>query len=144
MVVTRETMRLGAPKIVEFLRGIGVSEVGFLPSSPGSGAQANVDDYLPRDAYFRFLLDVEHVRRRDPELWLAVRELDAILLAASGQAPGFCELLGGCLGSYYAVEVDGDIAHCDKFVGDDRYVLGNVRRKLQSGPPIASARCAPG
>ena len=42
------------------------------------------------------------------------------------QADGLCTLAGGCLGRYYAVEPNGDLAHCDVFVGDGRYTLGNV------------------
>jgi uncharacterized protein len=57
---------------------------------------------------------------------IRIRELEAIRQRVSGQGAGLCTLAGGCLGSYYAVEPNGDLAHCDVFVGDPRYTLGNV------------------
>src|SRR5262249_31359516 len=62
----------------------------------------------------------------DPEI--RVRELEGLTNRLRSAQSGLCTLAGGCLGRYYAVEPNGDVAHCDLFLGDPDYVLGNVRQ----------------
>jgi uncharacterized protein len=37
-----------------------------------------------------------------------------------------CTLAGRCIGTIYAVEPNGDITHCDYFLGDPLYRWGNI------------------
>src|SRR5262249_18380098 len=55
-----------------------------------------------------------------------VREIAAVLNRIRGDGPRSCTLAGSCLGRYYLIEPNGDIAHCDLFVGDANYTFGNV------------------
>jgi uncharacterized protein len=78
----------------------------------------------------------------DPRI--RIRELEAIRQRVAGHGAGLCTLAGGCLGSYYAVEPNGDLAHCDVFVGDPRYTVGNVMRQsfadIREGAAMRSLR----
>jgi uncharacterized protein len=87
-----------------------------------------------------------HTRARMP--WrqhgdggIRIRELRAIEDRVRGEPSTVCTLAGGCLGRYYAVEPNGDVAHCDRFVGDPRYVLGNILAtgfdELERSPRLA-------
>ena len=60
----------------------------------------------------------------DPRI--RIRELDGIQRRLAGNRPGLCTLAGGCLGNYYLVNPNGDVQHCDLFIGDERYTFGNV------------------
>lgn len=126
LVVSRDTVALGARAIVRFLQDEGLTSVALLPVRPEVRDGAAVGPYLPRDEYVRFLLDVERERRESPLPWLFVRELDAAASALEGRGAGHCELLGGCVGSFFSVEPDGTVRHCDKYGDDPAFTLGNV------------------
>jgi uncharacterized protein len=72
------------------------------------------------------LIDVHRERLARPEPWVSVRELDVLLKTRGGQMPRLCEHLGNCVGHYYSVEPNGDVGHCDKYLGDSDYTLGNL------------------
>jgi len=55
--------------------------------------------------------------------------LNSIVSALVGGSASICTLAGDCLGQYFHVEADGSLYHCDKFLGDQRYLLGNVMRE---------------
>ena len=57
---------------------------------------------------------------------IRIRALDAILGRIDDAQSSVCTLAGGCFGRYYLVETDGEVAHCDLFLGDPAYTLGNV------------------
>jgi len=126
MVVSRETLALGAAAVVRFLQEEKLGSVALLPVRP-EVRDGEVDGpYLPREEYVRFLLDVERERRENPVPWLAVRELDTALQALAGKTAGHCELLGGCVGSFFSVEPDGTVRHCDKYGDDPGFTLGDI------------------
>ena len=130
LVVSPETVALGAAAIVRFLQEEGLTAVALLPVRPEAGPEGVSGPYLSRADYTRFLLDVDRERRERPHPWLSVRELDtAIQALKGGRGPGHCELLGGCVGAFFSVEPDGTVRHCDKFGNDPDYTLGNVLRE---------------
>ncbi len=126
LVVSRETVDLGAEAIVRFLQEEGLTSVAILPVRPEVRPEGISGHYLSRDEHARFLLDVERARRAHPVPWIFVRELDAAINALEGRGPGHCELLGGCVGAFFSVEPDGTVRHCDKFGDDPAFTLGNV------------------
>lgn len=126
LVVSPETVALGAAAIVRFLQEEGLTSVAMLPVRPEVRPEGAAGPYLSREEYTRFLLDVDRARRERPHPWLAVRELDAAIQALEGRGPGHCELLGGCVGAFFSVEPDGTVRHCDKFGEDPDYTLGNI------------------
>jgi uncharacterized protein len=37
-------------------------------------------------------------------------------------------MAGNCLGEYFMIESNGGIYHCEKYLGDERYKLGNIMK----------------
>jgi len=52
--------------------------------------------------------------------------------------PGHCEVLGNCAGHFFSIEPDGSVFHCDKFIGDTGFRVGDVRIET-----FAQMRAAP-
>jgi uncharacterized protein len=125
VVVTPTLIAAGAERLIEFLRDEGITTVGLLAMRPAAGPAPSQEDYLPTSDYCRFLLAAHRARiRLAPSMKL--REVDAPLSALAGGCAGTCELQGSCVGSYFGIEPNGNVMHCDKYVGDQEYVLGTV------------------
>ena len=132
MVLNENASKLSAPEIFDFMiNDLGVTAFSFLPAVPDnipgripdSGQTAN---YFLMDNYDKFMIDVfDHWYALDnPEI--QVRELESIVRSVLRGNPQACTLAGDCLGSNYHIEPTGDIYHCDRFLGDENYHLGNV------------------
>ncbi len=128
MVVGDELVAYGAERLVKFMQATGLSEVGLLPVRPANPPTASSAPYLHPQRYARFLVEVHRARLAHPTPWIQVREIDMIMSAHGGTMPTHCEMLGNCVGTYFSVEPNGDVAHCDKYVGDAEYTLGNLLR----------------
>lgn len=124
VVVTEEIAELPAAELVEGLVEAGLSRVGFLPVRPESGR--GLGSYLLPEAFAAFLVRVFDHLRRNPQVPLDVREIDALHQAWSRKPTGFCELDGPCTGQYFGIDPDGTVQHCDKFLGDGGAVLGHL------------------
>jgi uncharacterized protein len=129
VVVDREIFDLGAAKLVDFLRENRIRQVALLAARSDNGAACSGNHYLRTKEYIRFLLDVHGVLCARPDPPLVVRELRAAVKAISGEMAGYCELLGNCVGTFFSIDVDGVVSHCDKYVGDSDYVIGDIMRQ---------------
>ncbi len=131
MVVDEGTLALGPDRLFEFFLEMGIRDVGLLAAAPENqpdarpGAPprhfvdaARMTTFLAR-VYDRWL---EH---GDPGL--RIRELDALRRRLDGRPPAVCLLAGECIGRYFSVEPNGDVAHCDLYVGDPDYTFGNLQ-----------------
>lgn len=125
-VIKPEDIVAGAPSVWSAIQQLGVPEIGLIPVDrrDAAGAPASND----ATSFARFLLELRAARRARPEPWVAIREIDAAERALRGAMPGFCELLGNCIGHVFAVEPDGAIQHCDRFLGEADYIVGHVAR----------------
>ena len=130
MVIDEEALALGPDRIFDFFVEQGIKTFGLLPARPTNQPDAApntpTDHYIEparANAFFARLYDRwrEH---GDPEIH--IRELMSIEQRLQGRAPLVCLFAGGCLGRYYMVEPNGDVTHCDLFVGDENYRLGNL------------------
>lgn len=126
LVIGRELLEYGAERIVGFLLQHGITRVGLIPVCPSNGSPQADGPYLDRAEYCRFLVEIERARRARPESWIQVRELDAALRAMRGEMANHCELLGNCVGTFFSVEPDGNVGHCDRYLGDPDYVVGDI------------------
>lgn len=131
MVIDRAAYDLGPDAIFEFFLHNGIDNYGLVAAKPtnqpDAAAGTPTEHYVTPAQMSSFLI-------RMYDRWLAhgdpavhIRELDAIRHRVNGKRSPSCTLAGGCLGRFYLVEPDGEIAHCDLFVGDPAYTLGNVR-----------------
>jgi uncharacterized protein len=133
LVVTSQVVAAGAENIYQFLQEEGVTRVGLIPVRPGFGELSNEDTFISQNTFAQFLLEFECARRSLPGPCIFCREIDGVLASLKGQNPGFCEFLGGCAGHFISVEPDGDVSHCDKYIGDDYYRLGSLSKdKLET------------
>jgi uncharacterized protein len=130
MVVDDAALELGPDRVFDFFLALGVTHFSAIAAKPAnqpyatSGTQTtHYADPIRMTGFLSRLYDrwCEH---GDPKI--LIRELHAIRNRLAGGRPGICTLGGGCLGRYFLVEPNGEIAHCDLFLGDSRYSLGNV------------------
>jgi uncharacterized protein len=125
VVATDAIIGMGAGPLVAFCIEEGIKGISVLPVRPDP-ATAWTEPYIRVPDYVRFLLELDDSRQRLDGPTLAIREVDAARRALAGASPGYCELLGGCVGHFFSVDPDGSIWHCDKFTGELSYRLGNV------------------
>lgn len=138
VVITDRTLEWGAPALFDFLDRHDLRDAAFLAARPDLRLPPGAGMCVDTERYARFLVDFDRARRRVPERWIRVREIDTVLAALFDRAPHHCEVLGNCVGTFFAVEPDGTVRHCDKFGELPEYTLGNVLEHdfdtLRSGP----------
>jgi len=131
VVVSEPVLSLGAGELVKFFQAHGIRHVGLLPVRPRAGvagiAESDTSN-LSHSRYVQFLLGIHAERLASPTPWINVREIDNPLAALNNGIVTHCELLGGCVGTFFSIEPNGDVWHCDKYQGDPEYRLGNVLR----------------
>jgi uncharacterized protein len=133
MVIDEPALALGADRIFDIFLELGVRRFGLIAATPTNEPDAEVGTptahYVEPARMTAFLIRMydRWCEHGDPRI--RIRELEAIRQGVAGSASGLCTLAGGCLGRYYAVEPNGDLAHCDVFVGDARYTVGNVMQQ---------------
>lgn len=125
-VITPANVAKGADYVWQIIRQLDVPEIGLLPARVEGGGSARPEGAGDSKGFAEFLLDLRAARLAAPEPWVAIREIDSAERAVARSMPAFCELLGNCIGNIFAVDPDGSIQHCDRFVGDPDYVLGHV------------------
>lgn len=137
LVLNENSLRLSPPEIFEFMiNDLKVKSFSFLPAVPsnipghevagdssGGDTQAN---YFTLDSYSDFMIEIFDYwySLDDPEI--KIRELEGITRSILRGNPQLCTLAGDCIGSNYHIEAEGDVYHCDRFLGDENYHLGNV------------------
>jgi len=130
MVVDEEALESGPDRIFDFFVETKVKNLAFLAARP-----VNQPNALPGTKAVHYV-DPKRMcafLKRTYDRWVAhgdesmhIRELESLRARIQGKEGGFCTLAGGCLGRYFTVEPDGTVAHCDLFIGDDRYTLGKI------------------
>jgi uncharacterized protein len=132
MVVDEAALALGADRVFDLFLELEVRSFGLLAATPTNQPDAvpgtPTAPYVDPARMTGFLIRMYDRWREHGDPGIRIRELDAIRQRVTGQAAGLCTLAGGCLGRFYAIEPNGDVAHCDEFVGDPRYTVGNVLR----------------
>lgn len=130
MVVDRPVLDLGPQKVVDFFIAEGIKAYGLLAAKPSTQAvqipgEATPHYVTPREMS-EFLIGVDDCLAAHGDPDIHVRELEALRTKIRGSGRRHCTLSGSCVGKYFVVEPDGEVAHCDLFVGDPDYTLGNV------------------
>lgn len=150
MVVDEATLEIGPQAIFDFFIEQGIKTFGFNAvcpeNQPDAAPGAPAHPYVAPAVMTEFMAGIF-------DLWLAhgdrdvhIREIDAILSRLAGQPARQCQFQGNCMGSYFIIEPDGEVAHCGLFVGDPAYRLGNIRTDnfaaLRAGPAMSALRRA--
>jgi uncharacterized protein len=132
MVVDRATLALGPRAIFDFIVALGIERVGFIPAKPASGPAsplrllAQAEHYTGHEELTAFLLGLYDAWERHGDRKIEIREIEALRKRIRGVNANVCTLTGSCVGRHFLVEANGDFAHCDLYVGDPEYTVGNV------------------
>jgi uncharacterized protein len=130
MVVDEPALVAGAVRVFEVFQDLGVKDYSLISvkpeNQPDASAGTPTDHYTNPQLMNEFLAQVYDIWQLHGDPAIRIRELRSIESRLEGMPPGICTLAGGCLGKYFLVEPSGEIAHCDLFVGDRRYTLGNI------------------
>jgi uncharacterized protein len=130
MVIDDAALRAGADRIFEFFLEKKIKSYSLLyvkpinqPNVPPGTLTSSYMNPTQMTAFLMRLYDrwCEH---GDPEI--RIRELEGLRKQIIGQCSGDCTLAGRCFGKFFIIEPNGDVAHCDLFLGDDQYVFGNI------------------
>src|SRR5262249_5814599 len=148
MVIDEPALALGADRIFDIFLELGVPRFGLIAATPTNEPHARPGTpalhYVDPARMTAFLIRMYDRWREHGDTRIRIREIEAIRQRVAGQGAALCTLAGGCLGRYYAIEPNGDVAHCDVFVGDPRYTLGNVMRRsfsdLREGASMRALR----
>ncbi|HYY26765.1 MAG TPA: radical SAM protein [Chthoniobacterales bacterium] len=137
-VVTEDTIRLGAKELFRFFVDNGLKKFGLLCQHPAINVGRT--EYISRHTQSRFLREVFDLWLAEDDPEVCIREFDSILRRLIGGKHTSCVLAGGCIGKYFAIDPDGSIFHCDEFMFDQNYNLGNIQttdfQALQSADKI--------
>jgi len=148
MVVDRDTVELGAERMLDHLLELEVPSVGLLNAVPGMGpGGVSLDDpWLPWGTWQGFLRDLfrlwwpEHAGR------LRIRELTELVRAVQGETARKCYYSSDCFSYVFTVEPDGDVTPCDKYVGDPDGRYGSVMEQpvgeVMTSPAVQARRAA--
>jgi uncharacterized protein len=156
MVIDRATVEMGARAFFEFVVALGIPKIGLISAKPTNDATFfdkpaalrlhSPGHYTKQGEMASFLIGLYDLIESHPDVDLEVRELEALRRRVNGEDPGACTLAGSCIGRHFLVEANGDVAHCDLFVGDDSYVVGNVYdtsfAAIRRSQPIVRLRSA--
>jgi uncharacterized protein len=143
-VVMPQTAQNGAREVWSQIQALGAPEIGLLPARVQNGLAGPASPGAITKTFAEFLLQLRAERRAAPDPWVAIREIDAAERSVTGDFPGFCEMMGNCIGNIFAVDPDGTIQHCDRFIGDDDYILGHLSEvgfdAARDGPKAAKLK----
>jgi len=130
MVIDEAALVAGPDRIFDFFVGEGIRHFALLAVKPNNEPEAlpgsYAEHYVSPDRMNEFLIRLydKWLDYGDYDIW--IRELGSLMRRVRNEPGGICTLAGGCLGQNYLVEPNGEVAHCDFFLGDDRYTFGNI------------------
>jgi uncharacterized protein len=136
MVIDRATIDLGPRALFDFILTLGIKKIGFNSARPTNDPtfferprpllQSPPAHYTNQSETTAFLLELYEECERNADAKIEIRELEALRRRINGEEPRFCVLAGSCIGQHFLVEPNGEFAHCDLFLGDPAYTVGNV------------------
>ncbi len=147
LVLNDNTRALSPAEIFDFvLNDLGVTAFSFLPAVPENfegvaSGEVEARDFFPMEDYEAFMKGIfDHwFALGDPEI--KIREIEGIMRSLMQANPGVCTLAGGCLGENFHIDAEGGVYHCDKYLGDPAYHLGNILETdfdaIRGGPVLA-------
>jgi uncharacterized protein len=148
MVIDHAALEIGPKRIFDFFAELGIRHFGFNaacpPNQPAAAPGTATDHYVSPAAMNRFLAGIYDCWREYGDQSIEIRELTAIRARVGGEPARLCTLQGGCFGHFFVIEPQGEVAHCDLFLGDRRYTLGNILRDdfdyFRNGPKMAALK----
>jgi uncharacterized protein len=132
MVVDEGSIAAGPERLFDFMVEFGAERYGLLAAMPRTQPDAQrvtpTEHYVEPARMTRFLTGLYDCWLANRDAGIRIREIDDLKNRLSGSGRVTCTLAGGCIGHLYSIEPNGDVNHCDEFIGDERYVVGNIVR----------------
>jgi uncharacterized protein len=142
-VLTPRVVERGARWFLDCAATVGAREVAILNALPRNGEGVDfTGSYLPWAAYSAFLRDLFRTWRAEYANAVTIRELSSLFEIVRGSQSRLCIFAGNCMGKYLTVEPDGTVAACDKYIGIQEYVFGNINEMSLSEILTSSTRLA--
>jgi len=136
MVIDRAWIDLGPRVFFDFIVTLGVKRIGLNAARPTNDPTFferpksllpfPPEHYTTPGEMNAFLLGLYDECERNADAGIEIRELEALRRRINDKEGRTCTLAGACIGKHFLVEPNGDFAHCDLFVGDPAYTVGNV------------------
>ena len=130
MVIDKEALQLGAESIFNFFVENDIKSFALIACKPNNYPDAKpgtpANNYTSPPEMSQFLIDMYHTWKANGDTTIRIREIHSLINRILQERPGICTLAGGCLGKYFLIEPDGEVAHCDLFMGDSNYTFGNI------------------
>jgi uncharacterized protein len=148
MVIDEGALELGPDRIFDYFLEHEIRSFALLAATPHNDAGAApgtpARHYIEPTRMTEFLARIYDRWLEHGDPGIRIREIEALRQRIHGAPARACTFAGGCHGKYFSVEPNGDVAHCDLYVGDAGYTLGNVREldfaALQSAAGLAALR----
>ncbi len=126
-VITRASLGK-ASKLLDFMLSHSINSFDILPNSELDRSGKLLRNSINGEEYSDFVIELY-------EAWLEldrddvkIRTIDQMIGALLGCEPDLCMFCGSCDG-VLCLDVNGDVYPCDEYVGDSRYILGNLKKE---------------
>lgn len=130
VVIDRETAGVDPEALLDYFVSIGLVGVNFLnyvPSNETLEAGAPDPQYMGYREFCAWSVNVYKVYREIFRSRIKVRMFEDLITAIHGQThPRNCYFAGNCIEWVYTLEPNGDLSPCDKFIGTQGSVYGNI------------------
>lgn len=128
--------------LLEYFVELEVKSIDLLNALPGNDSEACAiaSSYLPFPQFVEYLCAVYVEWNSNFKEKIEIRTIRALINKMSGRKHSLCVLSGECQGKYITIESNGDLASCDKYVGDQAYFFGNLNAEPMAGILAASPK----
>lgn len=128
MVVDDDVIELGAERLLHYFLETGIDKVALLNVIPDNDAEPLTASapYLHYPRYVEFSRELFRLWWPAHKDRIYFREMNDLLRRVGGDRNGLCIFQGNCMGGYLTVEPNGDVAACDKYLGDQDYRFANL------------------
>jgi uncharacterized protein len=126
-VVNKDTLEVGSKKMFEFMLENKIKTFSFLQERPNYiSSQGAINPAITLRDFNKFVAEVFDLwyNKDDPDLH--VREFSSILQTFFGGQSNVCIYGGDCFGNIVCIDTDGAVYHCDRYMDDEEYKLGNI------------------
>jgi uncharacterized protein len=124
LVIDEDTIAMGPKTLLTYLVNLGVTNIALLNVIPDSHDNGSLLGFTP---YIQFLITLFDEWWNHYKDSISIRELVSLVKQIEGMPPSVCIFAGNCLGQFLTVEPEGDIAACDKYIGNKEYYFGNIK-----------------
>jgi len=126
-VITRESIG-NASELLDFMLSHGIDSFDILPNTELDPSGKPLSNSITGDEYADFVIELYEAWLKLDRDDVKIRVIEQMIGALLGCSPDLCMFCGSCDG-VLCLDVNGDIYPCDEYVGDSKYILGNLNKE---------------